>query len=137
VNLRGKWENSEGAETHIVVTPAGGHYNAAARTQARVRGALPQCSLIRSAHLCALSQRKQPSKKERKGASVQRSAVDRSRDPGLRFLPREFATIRGCSDESKNIFALLLLSIKWRGGTPMTSIMQASCSTSFSPGNRG
>ena len=88
-------------------------------------------------HLCVLSQRKQPSKNDKKGASVHRSAVDRSRDPGLRFFPLELATMRGCSDESKNIFALLLLSIKWRGGTPMTSMMQASCSTSFSPGNRG
>ncbi len=88
-------------------------------------------------HLCVLSQRRHPSKNDRNGASVQRSAVDKSRDPGLRFLPLEFATMRGWRDESKNIFALLLLSIKWRGGTPMTSIMHASCSTSFSPGNKG
>ena len=88
-------------------------------------------------HLCELSQRRQPSKNDRKGASVQRRAVDKSRDPGLRFLPLELATMRGWREESKNIFALLLLSIKWRGVTPMTSIMQASCSTSFSPGNRG
>jgi hypothetical protein len=45
--------------------------------------------------------------------------------------------MRGCSDESKNILARVLLSIKWRGGTPMISMMQASCSTSFSPGNKG
>ncbi len=86
---------------------------------------------------CVLSHRKQPSKNERKGASVHRNAVDKSRDPGRRFLPLEFATMRGCSEESKNIFALVLLSIKWRGGTPMTSIIHASCSTSFSPGNKG
>jgi hypothetical protein len=99
--------------------------------------ALALRSVAATSYLWALSHRKQPSKNDRKGASVQRSAVDKSRDPGLRFFPLELATILGCSDESKNIFARLLLSIKWRGGTPMTSMMQASCSTSFSPGNRG
>ncbi len=37
----------------------------------------------------------------------------------------------------KNIFFLVAFSRTAFGGTPRTSIMQANCSTSFSPGNNG
>ncbi|KAJ9450922.1 hypothetical protein DIPPA_19855 [Diplonema papillatum] len=70
-------------------------------------------------------------------ASLQRSAEARSFMPGRLFFPLELTCSRGLSDESKNCFRRELISMTCFGGTFMISMMHASCSTSFSPGNSG
>ena len=51
--------------------------------------------------------------------------------------PRELGTILGLPVESKKALRRLHSPTSLRGGTPSTSMMHASCSTSFSPGKRG
>ena len=61
----------------------------------------------------------------------------RVRVRGRRHLPRELGTILGLPVESKKALRRLHSPTSLRGGTPSTSMMQASCSTSFSPGKSG
>ena len=56
---------------------------------------------------------------------------------GRRRLPRLLGTMRGCEAESKNMRRRVAPSSSARGGTPSSSMMHASWSTSFSPGNSG
>ena len=70
-------------------------------------------------------------------ASLQRSACTNDFELGLRLRPFELVMQRGLHLESKNNLFLVALFIKSSRGTPITSIIQASCSTSFSPGNSG
>uniref|UniRef100_A0A1B0AJJ8 Uncharacterized protein n=1 Tax=Glossina pallidipes TaxID=7398 RepID=A0A1B0AJJ8_GLOPL len=57
--------------------------------------------------------------------------------PGERFRPFELVMHRGEPRESKNKRRLVALAMRSLGGNPNTSIIQANCSTSFSPGNNG
>ena len=67
-----------------------------------------------------VSQRKQPSKNSRKSGSVHFSALPILLVPGIRFLPREFGTIRGSLLLSKKSFLLVEASITFVGGRPHT-----------------
>ena len=84
------------------------------------------------------SHRRHPSRKLKNARSPHRTALDKSLEFGLRFFPRLFATMRGCIEPgSKNIFLRVEFSTMCLGGSPITSMMQANCSSSFSPGKRG
>lgn len=108
------------------------------------------------------SQCKQRATKSRKSASLHRRACASVFEPGRRFLPRELGIMRGFPLESVQcnvlvffFFLLLLLwfffaiylpkksflralcSIRYRLGMPRISMIHASCSCSFSPGNNG
>lgn len=69
--------------------------------------------------------------------SLHRSACANAFEPGLRLRPFELVTHRGLHRESKNKRFRVAVLMRSSGGTPRTSMMQASCSTSFSPGNNG
>lgn len=56
---------------------------------------------------------------------------------GLRRLPFELTTGLGAPVESKKSFLRELRSTRYLSGIPNTSMMQASCSCSFSPGKIG
>ena len=83
------------------------------------------------------SHSKQRDTKSMKCESEHRSAWANDFVPGLRFLPFEFVIQRGLPRESKNKRRLTALVTTSSGGSPMTSMMHASCSTSFSPGKIG
>lgn len=83
------------------------------------------------------SQRRHPETKLRNTGSEQRRAVAMSLVAGRRRLPLELGTMRGWLALSKNMRLRVAPSSIPRGGTPSTSIMHASWSTSFSPGNSG
>ena len=61
----------------------------------------------------------------------------RTLDPGRRFLPLEFGTMRGVPSASKNVFLRVEARTMCSGGGPRISMMHSSCSVSFSPGNSG
>ncbi len=58
-------------------------------------------------------------------------------DPTRRFLNSFVFRLRGIFLESKNNFRLLASDSTLAGGKSITSIIMASCSASFSPGNIG
>uniref|UniRef100_A0A224XUU8 Putative secreted protein n=1 Tax=Panstrongylus lignarius TaxID=156445 RepID=A0A224XUU8_9HEMI len=64
-------------------------------------------------------------------------AIAMSLDPGFLFLPLLFVMLLGFPFESKKSLFLDAFIKTSSGGIPKTSIMQASCSASFSPGKRG
>lgn len=79
-----------------------------------------------------------PSKKSKNSLSLHFIAWLKVFVAGRFFLPLlEFATILGAPVESKKIFFLVEKSTMFLGGKPNTSITQANCSNSFSPGKRG
>lgn len=75
--------------------------------------------------------------KSLKTTSLQRNAWARLFEPGLRLRPFELVTHRGLHRESKKSRFRVAVLMRSSGGTPNTSMMQANCSTSFSPGNSG
>jgi len=83
------------------------------------------------------SQRRQRAMKSRKGSSSHFKVCLRSFELGLRRRPLEDTVNLGFPKESKKSFLRVLLSIRCFSGGPKTSMMQASCSCSFSPGNIG
>jgi len=91
------------------------------------------CGFIRRAG----SQRRHRAMKSRKASSSHFKTWRSSFELGLLRLPLEDTVNRGLPIESKNNFFRLLFSIKCFSGGPNTSMMQASCSCSFSPGKMG
>lgn len=75
--------------------------------------------------------------KSRKASSSHFRAWRRSFELGLRRLPFDETVRRGLPMESKNSFLRPLFSMRCFSGGPKTSIIHASCSCSFSPGNMG
>ena len=75
--------------------------------------------------------------KSRKSSSLHFSTVDSVFEPGRRRLPFALTKGRGAPVASKNLFLLDALSTMYRSGTPNTSMIQANCSSSFSPGKIG
>lgn len=75
--------------------------------------------------------------KSTKSSSSQRRTWARVFVPGLLLRPFEFTTGRGAPVESKKSRLRELRLIKSLSGRPSTSIMQDSCSCSFSPGKIG
>lgn len=69
--------------------------------------------------------------------SLQRSACEIVLDAGFRLRPLELVMHLGVPLESKNNLLLVAVLMRSSGGWPSTSIIQANCSTSFSPGNSG
>lgn len=95
------------------------------------------CMSSSGAKRAFLSHLKQPSKKFTNIGSLHPMAVAILLVPGQCFLPHELGTILGLLLLSKNIFLREACSRIVFEGIPKTSIMHASCSTSFSPGKRG
>ena len=83
------------------------------------------------------SQRRHLAMKSTKSSSLHLRACARVLVPGLRRFPFELTMGLGVPVESKKSLRRELLSTKYLSGSPKTSMMQASCSCSFSPGNRG
>jgi len=76
-------------------------------------------------------------RKSRKASSSHFSACCKDFEDGRRRRPLEETVKRGFPSESKKSFLRVLFSIRCFSGGPNTSIMQASCSCSFSPGKIG
>ena len=83
------------------------------------------------------SHRKHRARKSRKGSSSVFMTCERVFEDGRRRRPLDETVRRGFPRESKNSFRRVLFSIKCFSGGPKTSMMQASCSCSFSPGKIG
>jgi len=75
--------------------------------------------------------------KSTKSASSHRNTWLNVLVPGRLRRPLEFTTGRGAPEESKKILRRELRWIISLSGIPKTSIIQASCSCSFSPGKIG
>ena len=75
--------------------------------------------------------------KSRNASSSHFNTCRSSFELGLRRLPFDETVNRGLPIESKKSFLRLLVSIRCFSGGPKTSMMQASCSCSFSPGKIG
>lgn len=80
---------------------------------------------------------RQRAMKSRKALLSHFRACRRSLELGLRRRPFEDTVRRALPEESKNSFFRVLFSMRCFSGGPKISIMQASCSCSFSPGNSG
>ena len=83
------------------------------------------------------SHRRQRVIKSRKASSSHLSAAWRDLLLGRRRLPFVETVSRGLPRESKKIFLRVDFSMRCFSGGPKTSIMQANCSCSFSPGKIG
>lgn len=83
------------------------------------------------------SHRRQRVKKSRNGSSSHLRTCCKVLEDGRRLFPFDETVRRGFPSESKKSFRRVLLSIRCFSGGPKTSMMQASCSCSFSPGNMG
>lgn len=83
------------------------------------------------------SQMRHLERKSMKSSSLQLRAELRVFESGRRRLPLLLTTGRGAPVESKKSFLREDRSISDRSGMPRISIIQASCSCSFSPGKRG
>ena len=75
--------------------------------------------------------------KSRNNASWHPMAFSKLRPFTRRLRPRLLVIWRGSFFESKNMRFLCALSVRLVGGMPSTSMKQAICSCSFSPGNSG
>lgn len=83
------------------------------------------------------SHRRQRVRKSKKGSSSHLRTCWRVFDDGRRRRPFEDTVSRGLPSESKKSFLRVLFSMRCFSGGPKTSMMHASCSCSFSPGNIG
>lgn len=83
------------------------------------------------------SQRRQREMKSRKASSSHFRTCLSSFELGRRRRPFEETVNLGLPKESKKSFFRVLFSIKCFSGGPKTSMIQASCSCSFSPGKMG
>ena len=83
------------------------------------------------------SQRRQRAMKSRKASSSHFKDCLSSLELGRRRRPFDETVSLGLPRESKNSFLRVLFSIKCFSGGPNTSMIQASCSCSFSPGKIG
>lgn len=83
------------------------------------------------------SHRRQRAKKSMKASSSHFNTCCRVLDDGRLRLPLDDTVRRGLPIESKKSFLLVLFSMRCFSGGPKTSIIQASCSCSFSPGKIG
>ena len=75
--------------------------------------------------------------KSRNSSSSHFRIAPRVLAPGRRRFPLALTKGRGAPLASKNNLRRDALSTMKRSGTPKTSMMQANCSCSFSPGNMG
>ena len=83
------------------------------------------------------SQRRQREMKSMKASSSVLSACCRVLLLGRRLLPLLLTVTLGLPTESKNSFLRVHFSTRCLSGGPKISMMQASCSCSFSPGKMG
>lgn len=83
------------------------------------------------------SQRRHRERKLIKASSSHLSTCCSVFDDGRRLRPLDETVNLGLPSESKNSFFLVLFSIRCFSGGPKTSMMQANCSCSFSPGKIG
>lgn len=75
--------------------------------------------------------------KSMNSSSSHRKTWARLLEPGLRLFPLELTTGRGAPVVSKKSLLRELRLTKSLSGTPRTSMIQESCSCSFSPGKIG
>ena len=80
---------------------------------------------------------RQRAKKSRNGSSSHLMTCVSVLDDGRRLRPLDETVRRGLPIESKKSFLRVLFSMRCFSGGPKTSMMQASCSCSFSPGKIG
>ena len=83
------------------------------------------------------SHRRQRARNSMKASSSHFNTCCKVLEDGRLLLPLDETVKRGFPIESKKSFLLVLFSMRCFSGGPNTSMMQASCSCSFSPGKMG